>query len=290
MATHTATMVAQINSTTLMRAHVAFFETLMTNAGWVQTADTGQTAAAAFASGSGTNTVAGYQIWRMNDALQGTYPVYVKFEFGSGATSNCLSIWITVGTGSNGTGTITGILGARTQTYSVATSASTLTSYGSGTSSRVGAVHLYQSVTSNTTFMWNIERSKDATGANTSDGVILQMTNGVVAQTTHQYLAFTGSLRAAQTYASTIYNGTALGTNASGGNVGIYPIFPIGILGPVNPCLGLVMYYGPDIAALTSATMSVRGSNHVYLTLGTPYGWVVAVTGYTSSSYALLYE
>ena len=90
---------------------------LLTAGGWIQTADTGQTSNATFATiYNGTlNSSSGYQIWRMNDSLQGTYPVFIKIEFGCGSVSNTPAMWVTIGTGSNGTGTITGIVIARTQ-------------------------------------------------------------------------------------------------------------------------------------------------------------------------------
>lgn len=76
--------------------------------GWVQTGDTGQinwstvTTAAA-------NTSYGYEIWRMADALQATHPVFLKLEYGTGAKSTpyCPQMWATVGTGSDGAGTLT---------------------------------------------------------------------------------------------------------------------------------------------------------------------------------------
>jgi hypothetical protein len=48
--------------------------------------------------------MAGYEVWRFNDAQQATAPIFLKFEFGS----NVPTVKITVGTGSNGSGTITG--------------------------------------------------------------------------------------------------------------------------------------------------------------------------------------
>lgn len=290
MATQTSTMVAQTNSTATMRPHVQFVEALLTAAGWVQTADTGQTAGSAFPAGSGTNISAGYQIWRMADSLQGTAPVYVKFEFGTGATTNCLSIWLTIGTGSDGAGNITGTLLARTQTYGVATSGSTFSSYGSGTTSRATAWHLHTNATTQTTLMWNIERSKDATGADTTDGIIVNMIGGAVGANHQLYLPFARTARAELTNLCTIYNGGALGSLLSGSNTGFLPTFPIDASGPVNPGLNLLIYFNTDVAALSNVTINVRGTNRTYKTLGIPQGYILAIAGYTSSAYAMLFE
>src|SRR5687768_16139164 len=75
--------------------------------GLVQTADTGQINWVTVAR-PGTNTDAGYEIWRFNDSLQGSAPVYIRFDYGTHAGATQPRIRATVGTGSNGSGTITG--------------------------------------------------------------------------------------------------------------------------------------------------------------------------------------
>lgn len=69
--------------------------------GLVQTADTGQIGATA--ARPGTNTAAGYVIMRLADSS-----LYFKIEFGTASSSLEPQIWLTVGTGSNGSGTLTG--------------------------------------------------------------------------------------------------------------------------------------------------------------------------------------
>ena len=101
----------------------AMFSALMTNlgnGGWAQTLDSGQinlTTNALYPSSA--NQSIGYQIWQMQDGLQTTYPIFIKFEFGSAASASLPAFWLTIGTSSDGAGNITGILFARTQ-YSFA--------------------------------------------------------------------------------------------------------------------------------------------------------------------------
>lgn len=78
---------------------------LFTTLGVTQTGDTGQIGATA--SIPAINTSAGYVIGRFNDTLQGSAPIFFKLEFGSGAAITDPQMWLTVGTGSNGSGTIT---------------------------------------------------------------------------------------------------------------------------------------------------------------------------------------
>ena len=44
------------------------------------------------------NTVAGYEVYRFNDALQATAPVFIKIEYGFAAALTVPTMWITVGT------------------------------------------------------------------------------------------------------------------------------------------------------------------------------------------------
>src|ERR1035437_4296358 len=73
----------------------------MVAAGWVQTADTGQvnnsTVTNPAASGywsPGYWAGGAYEIWRMNDALQSTYPVFLKIEYYNAVANNTHALQI----------------------------------------------------------------------------------------------------------------------------------------------------------------------------------------------------
>jgi hypothetical protein len=91
------------------------FTGLVTQCGMTQTADTGQMATpCATAHPAGTSTV-GYYVLRFNDTLQSTTPIFIKLDFGASSNgSNYPTMLITVGTGSNGSGTITGAMAKST--------------------------------------------------------------------------------------------------------------------------------------------------------------------------------
>jgi hypothetical protein len=96
--------------------------------GMAKTADTGQIDLAT-ANRPAVNTAAGYEVRYLNDALHGSAPVVIKIEYGT-LSSNAArpAMWVTVGTGSNGAGTITGVILARQQfTYTSASTPSTST-------------------------------------------------------------------------------------------------------------------------------------------------------------------
>lgn len=75
--------------------------------GLVQTADTGQINWITVTR-PGVNTEAGYEIWRFNDTLQSTAPVFMRVGYGTSGFTTAPRIQITVGTGSDGAGVITG--------------------------------------------------------------------------------------------------------------------------------------------------------------------------------------
>jgi len=98
----TTTAVIDHTSDAGFRAWVAEFIAQLANAGAVQTADTGQINTSTVTR-PGTNTTAGYAVFRTPDST-----LYYKFEFGTGVAATAPRILVTIGTGSNGTGTITG--------------------------------------------------------------------------------------------------------------------------------------------------------------------------------------
>ena len=77
--------------------------------GLVQTSDTGQIDTATVTRPI-TAITAGYETFRFNDSLQGIAPMFMKLEFGSGDNTPVTpAMWVTVGTGTDGAGTVTGI-------------------------------------------------------------------------------------------------------------------------------------------------------------------------------------
>jgi hypothetical protein len=77
--------------------------------GFIRTSDTGQIDWATAALPGTGQYVSGYEIRRFSDPLQGTAPIFAKLEYNrNAATPYGLGIRWTFGTGSNGSGTLTG--------------------------------------------------------------------------------------------------------------------------------------------------------------------------------------
>lgn len=167
--------------------------------GLVQTADTGQ-----INWGTVTHPVAaavqGYEIWRFSDTLQATKPVFIKIEYGATSSAGQVALFLSVGTATNGAGTLSTLVTGRyvltTVSSAVAAYASPLYVSGDGSS-----VNLFTTFSSSPTNAWNwsfgfsIERSRNADGTANGDGLSLfiQQSTGT-SQSTSQYLSFTSAL------------------------------------------------------------------------------------------------
>lgn len=126
MTTTTTTTVTDHTSDAGFRAWGLEFSTALAAIGLVQTADTGQINWTTVTR-PGANTAAGYEIWRFADST-----IYMKIEYGTGGSTTTPQMWNTAGTGSNGSGTITG----QTSTRNIFTCGNAPTSTASTTISR----------------------------------------------------------------------------------------------------------------------------------------------------------
>lgn len=182
-------MTTATTSTPISNASSAAFQTWITEmttqltaVGLTQTADTGQINPATVALPGAINTQAGFQIWRFNDALQATSPIFIKFDYGTGASTAVPLMAITIGQGSNGSGTLTGTLGARAG-VTLATVSSAITNAPSfwcynATAGFLGLGYKYgvnNGLVSASVALggFTLERSCDVTGAATGDAVLL---------------------------------------------------------------------------------------------------------------------
>jgi hypothetical protein len=105
MATHSSSSTVPSNNTDAnFRSWINFVHDMMIAAGWVQTADTGQINFATVTAPGAANTKQGYAIYAMDDALAATYPILLKWGFGSAGAADRPGLWFMVGTHSDGAG------------------------------------------------------------------------------------------------------------------------------------------------------------------------------------------
>jgi hypothetical protein len=96
------------STTAQLRAWVLELHNALIAAGMVQHTDTGQVDPTTMTLAA-VNVSSGYKIYRFNDSLQATAPIYIKLEFGLVGNATTPGCWLTVGTGTNGSGTINGL-------------------------------------------------------------------------------------------------------------------------------------------------------------------------------------
>ena len=99
-----------IDDDTRFQTWVTFISNSLTSIGWAKTADTGQIVPASVTAPVAIDTSAGYEIRQSDDAFD---DIYLKIEYGSGPTVGYKAFWVTMGTGSDGSGGITGEFFAR---------------------------------------------------------------------------------------------------------------------------------------------------------------------------------
>lgn len=123
MTTATDTAVVDHTSDAGFRAWGSGFAALLAAAGMVQAADSGQINWTTVTR-PGVSTAGGYEIWHNSDSS-----MFLKLEYGTGTGTTIPQMWVTAGTGSNGSGTITGQTNTRAIWTSQNVPNSTATTY-----------------------------------------------------------------------------------------------------------------------------------------------------------------
>lgn len=239
-----------------------------------------------------------YEIWRMNDTLQATFPVFLKFEYGSSASGNVApDIFVTVGTATDGAGNIrpgsqSGRLTLVANGSGGAQSTSTANSYFSGDTNRLLAI-FWPNIASGTACrcFFSIERSHNAAGADTTDYVTISAvgnTNGSYGCNQISFNLYTAT--GAETKFQSILT-TGTGTSGFGTSVNISPIYPIvGAVG--NSTYNVYIGKSHDWTDLiTFSFTSLYGTAHTYKVCNSNFiNGAQALTYNSTLTAALLYR
>lgn len=214
------------------------------------------------------NVYAGYEIWRFADALQATKPVFIKVEYGIGAVADRPALAITVGTATNGAGTLTGQVSTRKTQLAAAskTAGVVLPSFCSGDTDRLTLCTNLDNATATFGIFINIERPKDSSGVSVGDGIVtcFNASNG----SAWQNVPMAGTIPTQQVSGGHQFFNfqTQNGQNPNlGGDVSLSPHFTCFGAIRYGSCLG---YRHLDIGELVSITVNHLGANRVFLPLG----------------------
>lgn len=263
-----------------------------------QTADTGQINWATVTR-PGSLGVGGYEIWQLTDSLGVSAPVYIKLEYGTGSGTTTPMVWITVGTGTNGSGTITGSATTRATAGGNAVPTSTVTDYQSwvccveghlGVAFKVG----YATSGSLTSTCFVVERPCNADATFRSDGIQVYVTSGQQAPTATS-LNFAsnvqyGTITSTKGYCMVVNGITSTASGPDFSAFKHYSAYP-----QVHPLNGVCTVLRTELALGAEAPMTLNGATpHNYVSLGGPntnQGVVSAsISGTGDHAFCMLWE
>lgn len=240
--------------------------------GWTQTSDTGQVNWGSISSVPSSAYV--YEVWKAADALAASMPIYVKIEYGVSSTTP--QIRVTVGTGSNGSGTINGqVISSAPWQVTNGPSNGGSTTYPCFFSGSAGEFRMmmwsnYSPASGDRGTMLVIERSKDQTGANSNEYVTVLLLPQSNAGGAYQQ-SFTASAVALRNTGIVAPAIPSLNTTRSTAfsSVAALPVLPL--LGKVGqPMLGVMSACTYDVGTSNTAVTvaSLYGGSHNYLVYG----------------------
>ena len=278
MATTTFSVPTQWSSDATFRTTCSAINTAIVSLGIVQTSDTGQINWTTITKPAAINTYAGYEMYRFNDSLQSTNPVYFKLSYYSNgySTGTGLLLWIQAGQGTDGAGNLTGNVSQTLSMWCNSSENVTRTSYASGSTNRLAMSLWPTSTVSNYWYVFGIERTHDSTGADIGAGVYMFTGSyGVGGQS--QYLPLgTPTTPLPPAVGGGWYCSTPLsGSGVLSGNTYTYPIK---VFTPLEslPSLNFLHYLNPDITGGTTVSITCYdGTARSYYAGGFAYG-----TGY----------
>lgn len=233
---------------------------IITTFGWVNSADTGQIDPLTVAKPA-SNADAGYRIYNTNDG-GGLTTWYVKIIYGLDASGN-LRLKVSLATGTNGSGTLSGQTSAVFTWDWTAPPASPTNLAMSGTTGRlmifIGSFNSNRSANG-----FSIHRTVDGTGVATDDGMefFYAPSSGVACQ----FIPKTGTIPSAESNRFPVIftsgNTAVIGANVRFG----HPIL-FGSSSNNNPSLAVMVWASADLSpvTLTTKTLSVYSGSRVYL-------------------------
>jgi hypothetical protein len=253
--------------------------------GLVKTADTGQINWATVTRP--VSALAGYEIWRFNDTLQATKPVFVRVDYGALGDRPWLEV--RVGTNTNGAGTLTGQVGTLRDINGNAskTAGVTLPSYCSGSSSRLNLCTNLDAASSSFSIIMLIERTKTSAGVDTGDGIVT-FDSSAAGTKGFQVIPFTGTIPSSASISNMAISLASGGASKVGTNVALSPtIAPVGKLFFASWCA----YVHADLTELVPVQVDHLGATRTFLPLGDGVTSTRLTQGdYTGHSLAILWE
>lgn len=292
MSTATSTTVAGIGTLAQYKDVLNAIDGAFTTMGWTKGTDAGTLNISTIAATpvAGANT--GWIIYKMGDSLQATAPCFLKITFGAGAgNAAILHLNIQLGTGSNGSGTLTGQVATalNLELSNQDTSYATHVSHYCGASNRM-VFSLFDSGPNNyfntQVIIFSIERLHDATGVDTAGGFqMIAASNGVRVS---YVVTATGTIPSY--YLATNCSAPPTGSGVNGVNT---YLFPVRCWAPqeVAPSLNLAAYFNADLTQFNPVVATMwDGVGHTVLPLGVSGNAAVSASYGGTTVYSMRWE
>jgi hypothetical protein len=211
--------------------------------GWNQTTDDDQIDWTTVLVPTARNESGGYEIWETGDELP---KLYLKIEYGNGSNylgSYAPALWFTLGTGTDGSGNLTGQVSTRSQIAAYGSYSPTAQPcFFSGTPSRI-TVCLWQSLQ---TVIFAVERTLSITGVETSDGMRIAGYGAAGFGAFHQYIPYSGVIPNCYTHLHVTVPET--GSGMVGNKTNLYSVRSLDP-GEMIPFVGIAAYINGDAGA-----------------------------------------
>nr|WP_320132008.1 hypothetical protein [uncultured Holophaga sp.] len=246
------------NTVTMFRTWGKWISDAFATVGLIKTSDSGQVDWSSVAWPTTATTVAGYEIWRFNDSIQSAAPVFIKIEYGSGVNGGSYSgLWLTVGTGTDGAGTLTGVVSTRIVLSGDAINTTGLPSVISGGTNQICGLLWHTGCIT----VFAIERTHNSSGNDTSDGVQIWTFLGRGAAQAFQYISFSAAYTQ---YTHWNVSAPPAGTGVNGNNVALYPVRGWNP-GETPASSQLFTYFTSDITAASKPSVTLWDGSSVVI-------------------------
>lgn len=270
--------------TTNLRSWISNIRAALASFGLVRTNDTGQVDVTTVVTSGSNNVYFGYDIYRFNDALQITHPVFFRLEYYNCSFSFTRpSLGLYLGTGSNGAGSLINPSGFfRSQAIpdvEYTHRAHKLRIHGTPSS-----LYLWYGMEDTQCGMICVDRLRDLAGQQTDKGIVAYIMGGQLT-----------TVQSNSTTCVYLYQNNSYRSSLSGSNGGLFPDISNAIhLGPLVPDITIatpLIYVGKaytfnlfscllnDIPVLTTFQVPVFGQNKTLLRVGSGNGTTSATTG-----------
>jgi hypothetical protein len=284
------------NNSTTFAAWGSLISNALANCGWTQA--TGVGTQINWSTVPVPNTAVqfpGYEIWQMNDSLQNTAPIYVKFEYGGySANPTIPRIRLTLGAGANSSGNITGNTSSALDIQDYTFSTSLWPSWFSGANNRFCAAMWAGGAA--VSLMFTIERTVDANGTPTGTGAFVASWVYSAGNKQVAWTPTTGNTTAIETSfgllmpdVSGVVSGYTQGAGRIGTQLAYYPLFfSYGPFFP--PGTTLMGYFSGEFTTGVPYTLPVGNTTMTYIALGNSYCANVSIRSGGKSAFLMRWE